>query len=345
MGHTWSYYRISLEDFSGYRRGGDVHRPTARMLTVLELLQARKMTGGELARRLEVDRRTVRRYVQSLQEMGIPVEGERGRYGAYRLRPGYKMPPLMFTDEEALGLSLGLLAARQLGLSGVAPAVEGALAKVERVMPEALRERVRVLEESVTLTVAAPATPPDSELVSEIAGAVGERRRVRLRYRSARAEETRRVVDPYAVLQRERRWHLFGWCHLRKDARLFRLDRVLASEVLEEAFERPPELDGSEAVLEAVVNAHGRWGVEVLLKTSMEHAREQVTPMVASLEEAENGVLMRCTTDSLDGMARVLAGLFCPFVVKGPPELREALGLHAAEILRLAECTEETAPS
>ena len=83
-----------------------MHRPTARLLTVLELLQARKMTGGELAKRLEVDGRTVRRYVATLQEMGIPIEGERGRYGAYSLKRGYKMPPMMFTDEEALGLSL-----------------------------------------------------------------------------------------------------------------------------------------------------------------------------------------------------------------------------------------------
>jgi predicted DNA-binding transcriptional regulator YafY len=319
-----------------------MHRPTARVLTVLELLQARRMTGSELARRLEVDGRTVRRYVATLQDMGIPVEGERGRYGAYRLRPGYKMPPLMFTDEEALGLSLGLLAARQLGLAGVAPAVEGALAKIGRVMPEALGGRLRVLEETVVLSVAPPANLPEGEMVSDLAGAVGERRRVWLRYRSARREETERVVDPHALLQRERRWHLFGWCHLREDSRLFRLDRVLDAEVLEEAFERPAGLDGPEAILETLVNTIGPWEIEVLLRTSLEHAREQVPQMVASLEEVEGGVLMRCTAESLDGMARFLAGLFCPFVVKRPEELREALEQHAAEIARLAGLREES---
>lgn len=314
-----------------------MHRPTARVLTVLELLQARRMTGGELARRLEVDGRTARRYVETLREMGIPVEAERGRYGAYYLGRGYKMPPMMFTDEEALGLSLGLLAARGLGLSGVSPAVEGALAKVERVMPEALRGRLRMLEQTVTLSVVPPAALPNGEVVSDLAGAVGRRRQVRLRYRSVQREETQRVLDPYALLQREGRWHLFGYCHLRRGLRLFRLDRVLEAEVLEEPFERPAWLDKQEAVLRAVAGAHGPWDVEVLLKTSMEEAREQLTPMLASLEEVEDGVWMRCSANDLNGMARVLSGLFCPFVVQSPPELREALGRHAAEIAQLAK--------
>ena len=313
-----------------------MYRPTARVLTVLELLQARRMTGAELARRLEVDRRTARRYVETLREMGIPVEAERGRYGAYYLGRGYKMPPLMFTDEEALGLSLGLLAARGLGLSGVAPAVEGALAKVERVMPEELRGRLRALEQTVTLSVVPPAAPPDAGAVSALAGATGRSRRVRLRYRSVRREETLREVDPYALLQREGRWYLFGHDHLRRDARLFRLDRVLEAEVLEEPFERPAWLGEPDAVLRTVAGAHGTWEVEVLLETRMEEAREQVPPMLASLEEADGGVLMRGTADSLEGMARFLAGLFCPFVVRRPPELHEALGRHANGIARLA---------
>lgn len=314
-----------------------MYRPTARVLTVLEFLQARRMTGRELAERLEVDGRTVRRYIETLQEMGIPVEGKRGRYGTYSLSRGYKMPPLMFTDEEALGLSLGLLAARKLGLSGVAPAVEGAMAKVERVMPEALRKRLRLLEQTVTLSMVPPKTLPDSELVSELSGAVGERSRARLRYRSAAREETSRTVDPYAVLQREGRWHLFGYCHLRSETRLFRLDRMLEVEVMEETFERPPGLEAPEGVLGALANAHGSWEVRVLLETSMERARDQVPAMLASLEEVEGGVVMRCSVSDLDGMAHFLAGLFCPFVVRSPFELGEALGRHAAELARLAK--------
>jgi predicted DNA-binding transcriptional regulator YafY len=127
---------------------------------MLELLQARERIGvPELARRLEVGERTVRRYAAMLREMGIPVEAELGRYGAYSLRSGYRLPPMMFTDEESLGLTLGLLAARHLGLAGVAPAVEGALAKLERVMPEALRGRVRPCRRPSPLLPRGPRRP------------------------------------------------------------------------------------------------------------------------------------------------------------------------------------------
>lgn len=253
---------------------------------------------------------------------------------------------MMFTDEETLGLSLGLLAARGLGLSGVAPAVEGALAKVERVMPKELRGRLRALEQTVTLSVGPPAAPPDAGAVSELADATGRSRRVRLRYRSVRREETSRVVDPYALLQREGRWYLFGHDHLREDARLFRLDRMLETEVLEGRFERPAWLSEPDAMLKTVAGAHGRrWDIEVLLKTGMEEAREQVPPMLACLAEAKGGVLMRGTTDSLDGMTRLLAGLSCPFVVRKPPELGEALGRHASKLARLAGRTVSKAAS
>jgi predicted DNA-binding transcriptional regulator YafY len=141
-------------------------RPATRLLSMLELLQARERIGvPELARRLEVGGRTVRRYAAMLREMGIPVEAELGRYGAYSLRPGYRLPPMMFTEEEALGLAL--LAARHLGLAGAAPAVEGAIAKLERVMPEALRWRVRALQETVSIAVARPQAPARSSLPSQ----------------------------------------------------------------------------------------------------------------------------------------------------------------------------------
>src|SRR5216117_2231452 len=131
-----------------------MYHPTTRLLAVLELLQSRgRIGGGELARRLEVDERTVRRYVTMLRDLGIPIEAERGRYGAYRLRPGFKLPPLMFTEDEAIALTLGLLAARRLGLTAAAPATAGALAKVERVLPDAVRERVQALQDALVIEI------------------------------------------------------------------------------------------------------------------------------------------------------------------------------------------------
>ena len=321
-----------------------MRRPTARVLTVLEILQARKMTGRELARRLEVDGRTVRRYVATLQEMGIPVEGERGRYGAYSLKRGYKMPPMLFTDEEAMGLALGLLAARGLGLAGATPAIEGVLAKLERVMPEALRDRVRSLEDAVS--VAGPRTAARSEALLTLAGAAGERRMVRMRYRSGRSEETERAVDPYGVLHLDGYWYAVGHCHLRGGLRLFRVDRVLGAEMLEETFARPSGFDSPEAALRALANTpREAWSVKVLLETEAEDARRQLPPMGIDLEQTQGGTLLRCPTRNLGWMARVLAGLDCPFVVRQPDELREALERRAREISALAKRTEKEAPS
>src|SRR5215217_1175316 len=138
-----------------------MYHPTTRVLTVLELLQAHEsISGPNLAARLEVNIRTVRHYITLLQDLGIPIEAERGRQGGYRLRPGFKLPPLMLTEDEALAVTLGLLAARRLGLAAAAPAVEGALAKLERVLPAAVGERVRTVQEALGFTLAPPAQPP-----------------------------------------------------------------------------------------------------------------------------------------------------------------------------------------
>jgi predicted DNA-binding transcriptional regulator YafY len=318
------------------------YRPTTRLLSMLELLQARgRMSGPELARRLEVGERTVRRYVAMLKEMGVPVEAERGRYGAYALRPGFRLPPMMFTDEEALALAFGLVSARRLGLSGVAPAIDGALSKIERVMPEHLRGRVRMLEESVTLAVAPPATPSPGEVVLTFGAGVRERRRVRLSHRSDLGEATEREMDPYGVVHREGYWYAVGYDHLREGMRIFRLDRVLETELLETTFVRPPGFDAPEGVLGVLADMpQDRWSVEVLLETTPEEAREQLPPMGVALEEAEGAVIMRSSTSDLGWMARVLAGLNFPFVVRRPSELREELKRRAAEIAALAERTE-----
>src|SRR5262245_4010702 len=127
-----------------------MYHPTTRLLAVLELLQSHQsLSGAVLSQRLEIDRRSVRRYIAMLQDMGIPIETQRGPHGGYRLRPGFKLPPLMFTEDEALAITLGLLAARRLGLTADALGVEGALAKLDRALPVASRDRMQAVQESL----------------------------------------------------------------------------------------------------------------------------------------------------------------------------------------------------
>jgi predicted DNA-binding transcriptional regulator YafY len=319
-----------------------MYHPTTRVLTVLELLQSRaRISGPELARRLEVDARTVRRYVAMLQELGIPVEAGRGRYGAYRLRPGYKLPPLLFSDAEALAVVLSLVAARRLHLTLAAPAAEGALAKIERVLPEALRERLRALEESLVLAGGVPAVAPESALVLALGEAARHRRRVWLRYRSYTGDESAREVDPYSLVYRAGRWYLAGHCHLRGDVRTFRLDRVLAVEPREASFELPEDFDALAAVERGIASVPQTWVVEVELATTLERARRRVPPAFATLEPlAEERMLLRCSVEDLDRAAHFVAGLSCPFIIRQPPELREALrrlAEHIAEALAAGE--------
>jgi len=312
-----------------------MYRPTTRVLAVLELLQSRQRVGGaELAERLEVDGRTVRRYVTVLQDLGIPVESERGRYGAYRLRPGFKLPPLMFSDQEALAVVLGLLAARRLGLAVAGPAVEGALAKIERVLPATLRAQVQAVEGALTLDLPPSKSPPVGETVVVLSTAAQQGRQVWLRYRSRAPEaETQRVVDPYGMVFREGRWYAVGYCHLRADLRVFRLDRVLEATPRDETFIRPAGFDSLAHLLHALASMPGTWDVQVLLETTLAEAQGLVAPALATLEETPAGVVLRCSVQDLDWMVRFLAGLPCPFVVRAPAELRAAVQRHAAELL------------
>ena len=159
-----------------------------------------------------------------------------------------------------------------------------------------------------------------------------------MRYRSEPSKETERKVDPYAVIHKEGYWYTVGYCHLRRGERLFRLDRVLEAEALPQNFERPPGFDTPERVLESLATMReDRWSVEVLLETDVGQARQQLPLIGTTIQETPDGVLMRSSTSDLGWMARVLAGLDFPFVVRRPPELREALRQLAAEISRLAE--------
>jgi predicted DNA-binding transcriptional regulator YafY len=306
-------------------------------LTVLELLQARgRLSGPELAERLEVDLRTVRRYVTMLQDLGIPVEAERGRHGGYRLRPGYRLPPLVFSDDEALALTLGILSARRLGLMTSAATVEGVLAKLERALPPDVRARVAAVQDTLTLDQGHGTANPSSSIVLALAAAVRESRRVFLRYASAQGTETERLVDPYGLVHMIERWYAPGYCHLRTDLRLFRLDRILAIDLLDERFTRPADFDPLSFVQSALAVAPSAWQVVAVLDTSLERARAMIPQHEALLAAEGDAVVIRLNVECLDDAARYLIRVGCPFIVREPPELRVVLRGLAAEIARAA---------
>jgi predicted DNA-binding transcriptional regulator YafY len=316
-----------------------VARPTTRVLTLLELLQANPRLGGtELAERLGVDPRTVRRDVARLQELGIPVVAERGRYGGYRLLPGYKLPPLMLTDDEATAVVLGLLAGRRLGLATSTPgAADSALAKLTRVLPAALRERTEAVQATLDFTLPArPGQAPATATVLVLAEATRRRRRVHVRYRSFKGRDSERDLDPYALVFHAGRWYVTGLDHASGEVRTFRLDRILAAEPGTAGFDVPDQFDPVEQVADALARAPWTWDVQVLLAVPIEEARRRLPPGVATLAEADGGVLLRARAERLDGMARMLAGLGWPFTIVTPDELR-------AEVLALARRLSEQA--
>lgn len=326
-----------------------MYHPTTRVLTVLELLQARgRLSGPELAERLEVDLRTVRRYVTMLQDLGIPVEAERGRYGGYRLRPGFRLPPLLFTDDEALAATIGLMAVRRFGLATDTAAVEGALAKLERALPPDVREKVAAVQQTLTIATARPAAAPPAAApatatVLALGTAAHRERQIRIHYTSSGDEVTDRVVDPYGLVQYAGRWYLPAWCHLRTDFRLFRVDRVEGVEVLAEPFSRPPAFDALAFVQEALAAAPGCWQVVARLDATPDEARARVAPHEGTLTGDDTGTetVLRFSVEDLDWAARFLIGLGVPFVVLQPPELTAVLRTIAGQILAATGSTGE----
>ena len=309
-------------------------KPATRVLAVLELLQARgQVSGSELAARLEVDGRTVRRYVAALEEMGIPIVAERGRAGGYALVAGFKLPPMMFSEDEALALSVGLLAARSLGLERAAPAIAGAQAKLERTMPAALRQRLQAMAETVQLGLKRPNAAAGQQALGQLSLAARAGRRGRRGDVDAAAQASTRDLDTYGLAFHDGCWYAVGWCHLRADVRSFRLDRIQAIDPLEAAFQRPAGFDALAYLVRSVATLPRAWTVEVLLKTTLEKAQAQFFDTIGVFEQVEDGVVMHNQSDDIDWFARQLASLPFGFEIRGPAELRVALKAQAQKLL------------
>jgi predicted DNA-binding transcriptional regulator YafY len=316
----------------------DVLTPTARLLELLELLQTQtSTTGREIAAQLGIDARTVRRYIAALQSLGIPVEGQRGVGGGYRIRPGYRLPPLMLSDDEAVVVALGVLAAGRLGLTASTETVDGAQAKIHRVLPDALRRRVEALEATLDFTTAAPAgAPVAGETVLLLADAIRRRKRLRIGYRSFAGEATRRELSPHGLIVHSGRWYLAAFDHSRDAMRTFRVDRMRRTTVTAgEAVAPPDGFDAVAYVSQSLARAPWPYRVEVLLALPLEDATRRLPATLAELTEHDGGTLLRMGVGSLDWTARLLAGLDCEFTVREPDELRESVQVLGD---RLAAC-------
>ena len=314
-----------------------MYQPTSRVLTVLELLQSRaQISGAELAERLEVDRRTVRRYIVQLQDLGIPVESERGRYGSYRLLPGFKLPPLMFSEHEALALTLSLLAARQIRLENSHAAAAGAIAKVLRVMPQSLRERVQAVQQTLTVDknpLVQSAIAPD--ILTTISLAIQHTRQASLHYQNYSGAVSQRVIDSYGLVCHSAGWYAVGYCHLRADLRTFRLDRVLKIELLESTFSQPAAFNPWYFVERSIATMPRNYQAKILIKATLEEAQAEIPATLGVLTSVEGGVQMVCFVYSLAWLARFLMNLTSPLIIIAPNELREEMQKLQAQITEM----------
>jgi predicted DNA-binding transcriptional regulator YafY len=316
-------------------------RPASRILAMLELLQDRPgMSGPQLANSLGVTSRTIRRYVTTLQDMGIPVEPTAGRIGGYWLRPGYRMPPLMFSSEEAIGLAVTLLTTRVSGEDELPTPVANALAKIERTLPQELAGRIRTIREGFRMARnpwSEDSAFPNPEVLAVVIQSSLAHRRCWVRYGRPDGDQTSRDVDPWGVLFLDGRWYMHGWCHLRQGSRTFRIDRIRRVDMLPDGFDPPPDFDIEEAVLQSIAQSRSGGTFDLRVEAPLADVRMFLPPQIAILEPLpEGGVRAWGTTDNVHWLAPRLSALPFPFTVVGPDALKAALREIGERMLRAA---------
>jgi predicted DNA-binding transcriptional regulator YafY len=318
-----------LDRFRPDSKGIFVSRPTARVLALLELLQAGgQHTVASLAERLGVDERTLRRYASHLIDLGIPIGVTRGRYGGYRLAPGFKLPPLMFTDDEAVAVVLALTA------SATSPEVSSASAKIRRVLPTVLSSRIDALTSTMDTTARArPRTSPDAGALLALADAARRHCTVALSYTAWRGRSSTRDLDPYGLVLHTGRWYVAGWDHASGEIRTFRLDRVSAVELGAGRFTPPAGFDPVEHVLAGLAAVPYAHRVVVVLSLDLDAARARIPRSIGTLTEVPGGVQLTFRAERLDGAAAFLASLGCAFTVETPAALRDEVRVVAHRLL------------
>lgn len=312
---------------------------SARLLELLSLLQSRReWTGPELAGRLAVGPRTIRRDVERLRALGYPVHARPGVAGGYRLGAGASLPPLLLDAEEAVAVAVALRTSASTGLSGIEQTSVRALAKLESLLPAGLRRRVGAVG-SATVAYAGPRPTVDPELLAAVALATRDRRRLRFAYRDHEGRRSRRAVEPSALVHTGRRWYLVAWDGGRSAWRTFRLDRVEPPVSSGAAFgpREPPSPDIADFVARSIASARERHAAEVVLHAPAAELQARVPRSVGTLERLDGDrCLLRAGSDGLGWLAMFIADLGVDFEVLGPPELRGRVETLAARLARAA---------
>ncbi|MFG2354469.1 helix-turn-helix transcriptional regulator [Streptomyces sp. NPDC048521] len=298
----------------------------ARLLQLLSLLQTpREWPGGELAERLGVSRRTVRRDIDRLRELGYPVQATMGADGGYRLVAGTAMPPLVLDDEEAVAIAVGLRAGAGHALEGVDEASVRALAKLEQVLPARLRHRVATLQAATTPLTSGDGPSIAPETLTVMASTVAGRERLRFAYCDKDGGESRRLTEPYRLVSTGRRWYLVAYDLDRADWRTFRVDRVSAPFATGVRFapREVPEGSAAEYLRQSIHRRQETYAFEVRFAAPAERVSARVPAWVGAPEDdGRGGCVLRGTTGgAMEWLAVRLAMVGCEFTVREPAEL------------------------
>lgn len=313
-------------------------KPASRLITLIMLLQNRpNQKAAGLADELGISVRTLHRYISALDEMGIPIYAERGPYGGFSLVRGYKMPPLVFTPEEAAAVSLGTGLVEELWGSLYRQAAHAALAKLENLLPEQQREEVSWARRTlVTTGLVHPGLDSLAATLESLRSAIRESQRVQMRYQGAsRPNPETRQVDPYALAFRWGWWYVVGYCHTRRELRTFRLDRIQELTVLEQSFQ-PPDVFDARAFLEDA--SRGQPQVYARLKFTPEAAQAaRLNRLFWSefAEQPDGSLVVTFPAPDLNWAASTILAYGPVVEVLDPPELRQLVQAWAQAIVNL----------
>jgi predicted DNA-binding transcriptional regulator YafY len=312
---------------------------SSRLLELLSLLQARReWSGPELADRLEVSRRTIRRDADRLRNLGYPVESFTGPAGGYRLRAGTAMPPLLLDDEEAIAIAVGLRTAARASVTGIEETAVRALVKIEQVLPAHLRRRVAALG-SATIAPAIGGPTVDPQHLTTIAAACRDDQCLRFAYRSRDGTDSRREVEPHSLVNLGRRWYLVAWDRRREDWRTFRADRLARPAPSGVRFtpRTLPAPDAAAYVNQSITGAPHRYEARVTLHAAADEVAGRVPAHWGTIEGVDARTCeYRTGDDDLGWLALRIAMLGVDFEVHEPPELAEHLRALADRLWRAA---------